>query len=63
VTIQSKLNASSGRRSGQRARKRPAGVPGTAWHFTTDLTYYLSCDRGVRAQAPNAWPRTRTASV
>ena len=24
----------SGRRSGQRARKRPAGVLGTAWHFT-----------------------------
>jgi hypothetical protein len=26
--------ASSGRRLGQRARKRPAGVPGSAWCFT-----------------------------
>jgi len=28
------LGASPGRCSGQRARKRPAGVPGSAWHFT-----------------------------
>ena len=28
------LGASSRRRSGQQARKRPAGVSGTAWHFT-----------------------------
>jgi len=31
---QSKLGTSSGKRSGQRARKRPAGVPGSAWRFT-----------------------------
>ena len=51
------LGASSGRRSNQRARKRPAGVPGTAWHFTgcrsrggpTDLLllYALCPCRGV----------------
>jgi len=27
------LDACSGRRSGQRARERPAGVPGLAWRF------------------------------
>jgi hypothetical protein len=28
-----RLDASSGRRSGQRGRKRPAGIAGTGWHF------------------------------
>lgn len=32
--LQSKLGASSERRWGQRARKRPAGVPRTPLHFT-----------------------------
>jgi len=41
----SKLGASSWRRSGQRARQRPAGVPVSAWRFTgcrsrVSLTYF-----------------------